>query len=537
MSETVRTIGGISKGGRRGGGRGRLRAFVLLILLLGIGYAVWTTRDTHPLPRLIPGDQKYWVVVNDIAEKRQKLVQSDVLDSLSHWTDTTALKATLEQEIPLPSWVINNLMGETCYFSGNDLKEFKDVLVVSRMSRVGALLERLHVFSGSVEDDPAGGLNLRKISGQSLYYAARGRALVLSPDRNVLIRSLTLRPDECAKGKALARALEQSGSEDLQGSISFAPDDPLGAQVQAMGFALRVDDAQAKLKCRATLRPDVESRFGDLLRNVTPQTLDTPVDGLMMVSADFGKPVREVWVGLGQAFGLPALSAEQWDAWKAAPEDAPPGFANVLTSVLEDAGPGICLTWYDTDLNEIFPAPEIVGTFDRGTAPIDAIFASLPAALESSAGSAGLPQYDAKRKRLVLPIIGGPSLNPTFASYGGTLFVSTSSAAADEVLARKPGEATLPAPGNFYFRMRPLPCVQAVAGAGELLVEMDALKGFTRETFDREVQKWTEKAKAVDDISALLSVDNGEVLGELTVTTRMSETEPGKRETDPGLNQ
>lgn len=529
MSETVRTIGGISKGARRGG-RGRLRVYVLLALVIGIVYAVWATRDTHPLPRLIPGDQKYWVVVNDIAEKRQKLVQSDVLDSLSHWTDTTALKAALQQEIPLPSWVINNLMGETCYFSGNDLKEFKDVLVVSRMSRVGALLERLHAFSGSVEDDPAGGLNLRKITGQSLYYAARGRALVLSPDRNVLIRSLTLRPDECANGKALARALEQSGSEDLQGSITFAPDDPLGAQVQAMGFALRVDDAQAKLKCRATLRPDVESRFGDLLQNVTPQTLDAPVDGLMMVSANFGKPVRDVWVGLGQAFNLPALSAERWEAWKTAPEDAPPGFANVLTSVLEDAGPGICLTWYDTDLNELFPVPELVGVFDKGKAPIDAVFAALPATSEALAGA---PQYDAKRKRLVLPIIGGPSLNPTFVSYGSTLFVSTSSAAADEVLTQKPGGAALPEPGNFYFRMRPLPCVEAVAGAGELLVEMDALKGFTRETFSQEVQKWTEKAKGIEDISALLSVDNGEVLGELTVTTRMSQTEPGKREGDP----
>lgn len=535
MSETVRTIGGISKGRRRAG-RGRLRVFVLVALVIGIAYAVWTTRDTHPLPRLIPGDQKYWVVVNDIAEKRQKLVQSDVLESLSRWTDTSALEAALQQEIPLPSWIINNLMGETCYFSGNDLKAFKDVLVVSRMSRVGALLERLHAFSGSVEDDPAGGLNLRKISGQSLYYAARGRALVLSPDRNVLIRSLTLRADECANGKALAHALEQSGSEDLQGSITFAPDDPLGAQVQAMGFALRVDDAQAKLKCRATLRPDVESRFGDLLQNVTPQTLDAPVDGLMMVSANFGKPVREVWVGLGQAFNLPALSAERWDAWKAVPEDAPPGFASVLTSVLEDAGPGICLTWYDTDLNEMFPVPELVGTFDKGKAPIDAIFASLPAAMESMEGAAGQPRYDAKRKRLVLPLIGGPSLNPTFASEGGTLFVSTSSAAADEVLAQRTGGAALPEPGNFYFRMRPLPCVQAVAGAAELLVEIDALKGFTRETFEQEVQKWTGKAKAIDDISALLSVDNGEVLGELTVTTRMSETEPGKRETEPGLN-
>lgn len=529
MSETVRTIGGSGISKRSGrGSRGQARRYIFVLLLLALAYAWWITRDTYSLPRLIPGDQKFWVVVNDIAEKRQKLVQSDVLASLSHWTDTSALEKVLQQKAPMPDWVLNNLMGDTCYISGNDLKGFTDVLVVSKMTRVGTLLERLHVFSSSIEDDNAGGLRLRKIAGQSLYYAARGRALAISPDRNVLIRALTLRPDECANGKAMARALEQSGSEDLQGSISFASDDPLGGQVQAMGFALRIDPAQAKLKCRATLRPDVESRFGKLLNGVTPQALEPPVDGMMTVSANFGKPVRDVWVGLGEAFEWPALSAERWEAWRAPAETGVPGLPQVMTAVLEQSGPGIALTWYGTDLNEMFPVPELVGVFDRGKTSLDAVYASFPAAPEDSPEALAYPKYDAKQKRLVLPLIGGPSLKPTIASYGGGLLVSTSSTVADKLLAQKPATVAIPAPGNLYIRMRPLPCVKAVAGAAEMLVEMNTLKGFTPETFKQEVQKWTDKAKAVDDISVLLSVDRGEVLGELTVTTRMSDTGAGK---------
>jgi hypothetical protein len=155
------------------------------------------------------------------------------------------------------------------------------------------------------------------------------------------------------------------------------------------------------------------------------------------------------------------------------------------------------------------------------------MFAALPPAPDDPKAAAAYPKYDAKQKRLSLPLMGGPSMTPTVALYGDGLLVSTSSAVADKLLAEKPAAAAIPSPGNLYVRLRPLPCVQAIAGAAELFVEMNTLKGFTPETFKQEVQKWTDKAKAVDDISALLSVDRGEVLGELTVTTRISDTVAG----------
>lgn len=524
MSDTVRHYGSLASTGRRRPRRGRLRTLLVLALLGAIGYAWWITRDTWPPPRLIPGDQKFWLVVTDVAGKREKLAQSEVLQSLSRWIDTSALQKALEQDLPLPGWVVNNLMGETCYISGNDTKEFRDVLVVSRMTRVGTILERLHVFSGSVEDDPAGGLDLRKVADRPLYYAVRGRMLAISPDRRTLIRALTLRPEECASGKALERASNLSGSEDLRGSIVLGQDDPLGALVQAMGFALRIDPAQAKLKCRATLRPDVESRAAELLRDVSPQPLRAPVDGMLVVSADFRKPVREVWAGLGDALGVPALSAEKWDAWRELPEEGPPGVPQVLTAVLEQAGPGICLSWCGVDLNEMIPVPELAGRFDAGKTSLDAVYASFPPIPPDAPEWAPYPRYDAKRKRLVLPLMGGPSLKPTAAAQGNAILVSTSGAVADRLLAQPLSGETLPQRGNLYVRMRPAECVDAIAGAAELLVEVDALKGYTRESFDREVRNWKSKAEAVESVSLLLAVDEGEVLGELTVAARVGDT-------------
>lgn len=524
MSDTQRTFGGLASGGGHRRRRGRFRSLLVVCIVGASAYAWWITRDTYPLPRLIPGDQKFWLVVTDIAEKREKVAQSDVLNSLSRWFDISTVEKALQQDIPLPDWVVNNLMGQTCYISGNDTKEFTDVLVVSKMTRVGTILERLHMFSGSVEADPAGGLELRKIEGQPVYYAARGRVLALSPSRDALIRALTLRPEDCASGKALARALEQSGSEDLQGSIALGTDDPLGTLVEAMGFALRIDAAQAKLKCRATLRPDVETRLGKLLRDAAPQRLRTPADGMLMVSADFRKPVREVWAGLGEALGQPTLSAETWDGWKQMPEEGPPGMAQVLTTVLDQSGPGISLSWCGMDLNEMFPVPEIAGTFDPGQTSLEAVYASFPIAPEGAPEWAPYPRYDEKQARLVLPMMGGPSLKPTAAVRGNTLYVSTSSTVAARILAKPGTTESLPEPGNLYVRMRPAACVEALADAAELLVEVDALKGYTRETFEQEARIWKEKARALDDISMLLSVDQGEILGELTVTTKVEDT-------------
>lgn len=523
MSDAVRSYGTLASGPRPRR-RGRFRGFLVLAILAAVGYAWFSTRDTWPAPRLIPGDQKFWLAVTNIAEKRQKVAQSDVIKSLSGWFDTSALQRALQQDIPLPSWVVNNLMGETCYISGNDIDQFSDVLIVTKMTRVGAILERLHGFSSSVEDDPAGGLALRKIAGQSVYYAARGRILAISPSRDALIRALTLRPEECASGKALARALEQSGSEDLRGSISFEKGDPLGDVVESMRFALRIDPAQAKLICRATLRPDVESRLGLLLRDASPQQLRAPVDGMLVVSADFRKPVPDVWAGLGEALGMPALSAEKWETWKQLPEEGPAGVPQVLTAVLDEAGPDVSLSWCGMDLNEMLPVPEIVGVFDAGRVSLENVYASFPPIPEDTPAWEAYPRYDAKQKRMVVPLVGGPSLKPTAAAYGNGLLVSTSSAVADRLLAKPAATATLPQPGNLYVRMRPLPCVQAVAGAARQLVEIDALKGYTRESFEAEVRQWAEKAQAIDDVSVLLSVDRGEVLGELTVATRLGET-------------
>src|SRR5690606_19284636 len=146
---------------------------------------------------------------------------------------------------------------------------------------------------------------------------------------------------------------------DVQGSIALEPDDPLGHLLSSVGFALRLDPDRAKLKYRASLRPDLDPEFARLLDEATPQTLTAPKEGMLVASADLGKPVREVWTGLGDAFGWEICSEEQWAAWRAVPEDGSVGMAAMLTAVLEQAGPGFCIEWRGIDVNEIIPMPQL----------------------------------------------------------------------------------------------------------------------------------------------------------------------------------
>lgn len=57
---------------------------------------------------------------------------------------------------------------------------------------MGLLLERIHTFADFIQDDEAGGLHLRYLPDARLYYAVRGRILIVTPSRDRLVESLTL---------------------------------------------------------------------------------------------------------------------------------------------------------------------------------------------------------------------------------------------------------------------------------------------------------------------------------------------------------
>ncbi len=157
--------------------------------------------------------------------------------------------------------------------------------------------------------------------------------------------------------------------------------------------------------------------------------------------------------------------------------------------------------------------------FDIGKTSLADVYEGLTDRVKGPLAPMDAPTYDAKTQRLVLPLAGGPSLKPTAVVKGQHLIVTTSSDLAEAMMGEVPVEKTLDQWGNLYMRIQPLPCVNALAEAGRLLVELNALKGYNADSFELEVAKWREKASAIGEISGLLAVEGGELVGELSLVT------------------
>jgi len=525
MSEAVRsytnTSGRVRRRRRTPSGCLWVKALLIIGVPLVVIYVLWTTRDTWPLARFVSNEHRYLVAFSNVVEERGRIAGSRVWQAIPEGTSWNELPAALGQEAPLPEWVLRNLVSDECYCTGNDLASPENVLVATKMTHVGCLLERLHFLFPGVESDAAGGLDLRWLPEPDLYYAVRGRAFLLSPSRDVLIAALTMREDDALTADNLDALLAPRGGEQVRGRLTFALDEGAGAVLRGVSFALRVDQEEAELRWRAVLQPPWAERLEPLLRDAKPSMLALPLDGCLTVSLDLCKPAKEVWAGIGEASGLPFFSEEQYAEWTTIPEDGNPGIPWMLTTMLDQAGSRVRLSWYGIDINEMFPLPEVVGTLDIAPAVFDAFAQDMPEPPAGALPWGSLPRHDPDTGCVYVPMIGGPSLEPTVAVYGEALLLSSSRTVANRLLEASPVEASVdgrPATdGNLLVTIRPHACVASVVDVGRLLCEMDCLRGYTEESFDAASAEWLAAAARLRDVRILASCEGPELTGTLSV--------------------
>ena len=523
MSGAVRNYSGTVRlgphrrktGGRRTRGCGCL---TFLVLLLAVGaYGYWATRDTCPVESVIPAQMGYHVVADDVLAKRAKLAGSRLWQALPPTVGLADVPERLTQDFGVPEYVLNNIAPGSCHLCGNDLRAFSDVLLVTRMTRIGSLLEEAHRFIPVIQRDRAGGLNLRHVPDAGLYYAVRGRVFVASPSREALVRALTLQSHDAITPEALPRPAAGAGTQDLCGTVALGADDPLGDVFEGVGFALRVDTMSATLKCRASLRADYRDRLAGLLEGLAPQQLVAPPEGMLEISMDLRKPVRELWRAIGEIAGLSEQMEGLWEGWSAETDAAYGDIPPAVTALLEPLGPGVRLTWSGVDLLEMIPMPEVVATFDAQPEALLEAFAALPRAPDEAMPWDTFLRYDAEKGRVHLPMIGGPSIEPTAGVYGDALLVSSSRTIGDALLDEGPRGETLPEPGNVSVRVRPHPCLRTVVDVATTLAELRMLKGYTPDKVHAEAGPWLSAAGAVDEIKALAGYENGEIALDLRV--------------------
>ncbi|MCC6694711.1 MAG: hypothetical protein IT365_03670 [Candidatus Hydrogenedentes bacterium] len=509
MSDVVRnytgTGGSLRSGRRRRAGRGLFRKVVLPGVILVLLVFLWVTRDSYDVTECLPAGQGFSVVLSDPLNSLDRAGQSRLWEAVpAQWSQQVSAQ-NLAQRTGMPDWVVNNLFHDRLFLFGNDTHHFGDVVAITRMTRIGTLLERFHRIAPGIDRDFAGGLELRKVAESRVYYAVRGRLLILSPSREALIHSLTLAPGATMGEDALSD-LTQSGTEDIRGAFTVSPEHPLGTYVRRVAFALRIDGESAHAKCRAELNPEWKAAYGPLFAKAHPVPLGTPPPGMVEISANFGIPVAELWPALGTVYSSEWMTREQWEVWANPSADGTLKVSQFITGLLADRGPGIRLALTGIDTNEMLPMPLLVGTFDGNVSGLPALFKAIPAPPETAMAWDSYPRYDEALGMVRVPCIGGPSMEPCAAVYGNALLASTSRNAAEQVLASAPPSGNLPQEGNLYVRVRPLALAESIVEAGRLFVAFDGLRGYSPESYETAATEWLACAGAVEEVTAMASV-------------------------------
>ena len=493
-----------------------MRRVILPGAVLVLVIFLWVTRDSYDVAECLPAGQGFSLVISEPLSSLDRAGQSRLWKAVpAAWSQQISAQR-MAQQTGMPDWVVNNLFHDRLFLFGNDTQHFGDVVAITRMTRIGTLLERFHRIAPGIERDYAGGLFLRKVTDSQIFYAVRGRLLILSPSRNALIHSLTLTPEDTLAEEAVAN-LTQSGTEDLRGVLTLGPEHPLGQYFHQIAFALRIDGDVAHAKCRGELKPEWKSSHGTLFEKARPVPLGVPPSGMVEVSANFGIPVAQLWPALGALYPAEWMSKEQWDAWAAPSADGTIRASQFITGLVGDKGPGVRLSLTGIDTNEMLPMPLLVGTLDGNVSGLKTLFQAIPAPPEGVMAWDAYPRYDDAKGMVRVPCIGGPSLEPCAAVVGDTLLVSTSRSAAEQVIASAPPSGNVPGEGNLFVRIRPSTLVERLVETGRLFVAFDGLRGYTPESYEAAATEWLASANAVDEISALASVQGDNLEVELRV--------------------
>lgn len=496
---------------------------LFLLLVLGLGFYLFT-RDSWPMARVVPRDPAYQLCATDLLLNRKEIAASRVWELAPADSPAPEVRAALAGDLGLPEWVVNNLAYGIGLVVGSDLRNYDDAIFVTRISRIGRALEALRFVADGIEDDPAGGLALRHVRDADAYYTIRGRVLVASRSREALVRALTLREDEAMTEADLIEAQEAASGRNLLAIVRPGESDPLGAQFEriTLTFALTRDAVQLETRAepRERFAPELAAIFGP-----AKPALPQPVQGLVELSVDLGRPFTEVWPALSLAFpGNPVLQTVRGGLEQAVAMAGERG--GMLEKAVSGLGSGVTLSWTGVDQHEMVPAPQLMMQID---APQSAGYevlvkaAKLPATLTLEEDHAP-PYFDPNSRLLIIPALGGPSLHPSVGFRDKRVLVSSSATLAQDYYAGKVPLTEEPAQGHALLRVRLAPAVDAALGMGQELADSGLLKDFTPESYRAFADTWRARAALIGELTGLLAY-SGEAL-QVRVTLGMAPPQP-----------
>lgn len=517
MSDAVRSYtssGGLGYAGRTSRGK-TFRRLLYLLIGAALVWIYWTTRDTHPVEGLVPRDQVYHLRAGNLLESREKAARSlfwqlDILPD-----EYQAIPEWLGNNFGLPDWVLNNLVSDDCYVSGKDFHDFTDMLVVTRMSRIGCLLERYHRFVDAIEDEYAGGLQLRRMADAEAYYAVRGRTLVFSPSRDALIAALTLREGDTAT--QLEETISASGG-DVQGQIVLPQDDPVGKFIERADFVLSFRPDSIQLSCQNLVRKDWRTAMDDLAAGGPPPQLHIPEAGSVVLAGDFNASLPLVWNTADTLSGgaltqfsasLPLIRGE------ASAEEAP--WRALASGARDGLGSAFAVRWTGFDRHGIVPLPEVELYLETRGGDVAPMLEAIPALEPGQSPVDGTPYRNPDAGSAHFPLGWGGVLEPAVEPVSGGIRLALHPAHLENLPSRNPGTNGGDVRANLYVRIRPVEALELIRTGGVPIAGAGLLGDHTPESFDTRMSELVQGSREVNEVRVESTYDSGALSLDITI--------------------
>ncbi|NLV40581.1 MAG: hypothetical protein GXY15_05060 [Candidatus Hydrogenedentes bacterium] len=488
---------------------GRFGGWVLFAALALLIAAWWTTRDTWSMGGLLPKDAAFQASVDNVMRKRALLAQSQMWELLPEGSAGREAAQAALSPAPVPEWLLNNLSSDISFWSSPRVDDFSELLVVSKMTRVGCLAMKLARFLPAMERERAGGLFLQHEPESGLHFAVRGRMLVLSPSRRALIHALTLADGDALGDQALQDWHAGAARADLFARISPSAWPGLEEWADQVSLSVHVREKEAVLSLAARLSTQRREQMDALLPGLAPQPLPHSLPGIVSLTFNAGQPLPAAVRQLAAFAGKQELAAS---LLQPLPPEAGPhaALANLAVGILEKAGPSARLAWRGVDLNEMLPVPYAVLAVDGGAEALAALRENPPAVPTDNPEVDWTPRVSPDSPVVQVPLVGGPALKPCFADYeGGVLFSSNADDIQTLLTAAAPGGEAQQ--GNLQVTLHPKEAVDALAGLYESYKEFGYIQPNIIKTFDDALAAWRQLTARVEEISVLAKVESGEL--------------------------
>lgn len=494
--------------------------FLIPLILITLLVGAWITRDNAPASLFIAKENRVEVYIDNPVDRRKDLLNSNLLGLLPETSNARRAVNAFTGDLPIPEWLANNVSSGLCHISGPDLDHMDSAIVVTTMTRIGCIAERIARFLPSVERDYAGGLKIYKVPEAGIYYAVRGRTFVLSANRDSLIQALTRTADDILTAEEFEERLRLGDGADIFCRILPEAIPLPGRPFDVLSFAVRFEPESARFLVQGDFSSDFLDRYGSLFPEKGEKPLPAPFDSIAAVSLDFGKPLPEVLDSLALVFqDSSAIPKSVWESYKLREGlDVVTSLQPLIASIIQASGPRLRLGWFGIDSNEMVPAPLLAATCETDTDQVLLLFEGIPEMPPSQEEIDLVPRVNAEQLLVHVPFLGGPNLKPTLLTFNeGIIFSSSLPLALD--LQKDPHLVPeFKQQGNLYVCVKPPEAAKCLLEAARELAFSGLLRGYTPDSLEIAAKPWVASAASVREAQMLASWSGGTVRAELKLS-------------------